>query len=140
MIALASDYINAEKGVNTAEEALQGAMDIIAETVSDNAEYRRAIRELTFKDGTIITAAKKEEDSPYRMYYDYKEPVSKIAPHRVLAIDRGEKEEFLSVKLEAPKDRIVDWLKSRTLSKSGSNASQFPVSLFFLLVLNSTTE
>ncbi len=120
VLALASEFINVEKGVNTAEEALQGAMDIIAETVSDNAEYRRAVRELTFKEGVLITTAKKEEDSPYRMYYDFKEPVFKIAPHRVLAIDRGEKEEFLSVKLEAPEARIVDWLKNRTLSKTGS--------------------
>lgn len=120
VMALASEYINEEKGVNTAEEALQGAMDIVAETVSDNAEYRRAVRELTFKEGTIITSSKKEDDSAYRMYYDYSEPVSRIAPHRVLAIDRGEKEEFLSVKLEAPEARLVDWLKSRTLSKTGS--------------------
>ncbi|MCX7773367.1 MAG: RNA-binding transcriptional accessory protein, partial [Clostridia bacterium] len=120
VLAMASEYINTEKGVNTAEEALQGAMDIIAETVSDNAEYRRAIRELTFKEGVLITSAKKEEDSPYRMYYDFKEPVFRIAPHRVLAVDRGEKEEFLSVKLQAPEERIVDWLKGRTLSKTGS--------------------
>ncbi len=120
VLTLASEFIDMEKGVNTAEEALQGAMDIIAETVSDNAEYRRAVRELTFKEGTLITVAKKEEDSPYRMYYDFKEPVFKIAPHRVLAIDRGEKEEFLSVKLEAPAARIQDWLKNRTLSKTGS--------------------
>ena len=86
-----------EKGVETAEDAIQGAMYIIAETISDNAEYRRVIRDLTFKEGVIITSAKKEEDSPYRMYYDFNEPVSKIAPHRVLAINRGEKEEFLSV-------------------------------------------
>lgn len=120
VLELAAQYINEEKGVNTAEEALQGAMDIIAETVSDNAEYRRIIRELTFKEGTIVTAAKKEEDSPYRMYYDFSEPVCKIVPHRVLAIDRGEKEEFLSVKIQAPEERIVDWLKGRTLSKTGS--------------------
>lgn len=118
--ALASEYLDEEKGVNTTEEAIQGAMDIIAETISDNAEYRRVIRELTFKEGVIITSAKKEEDSPYRMYYDFKEPVHKIAAHRVLAIDRGEKEEFLSVKLEAPDERIVDWIKGRTISKSGS--------------------
>ncbi len=118
--ALASKYLDEEKGVSTVEEAIQGAMDIIAETVSDNAEYRRAIRELTFKEGVIITSAKKEEDSPYRMYYDFKEPVFKIAAHRVLAIDRGEKEEFLSVKLEAPEERIVSWVKGRTISKSGS--------------------
>lgn len=117
---IASQYIDAEKGVNTAQEAITGAMDIIAETVSDNAEYRKAIRELTFKDGLIVTAAKKEEDSPYRMYYDFKEPVFKIAPHRILAIDRGEREEFLSVKLDAPEERIVTWLKSRSLARDGS--------------------
>jgi uncharacterized protein len=99
-------------------------MDIIAETISDNAEYRRAVRQLTFKDGILITSAKKDEDSPYRMYYDFNEPVSKIAPHRILAINRGEKEEFISVKLEAPEARIIDWLKGRTLSKTGSIFSE----------------
>ena len=118
--ALASKYLDEEKGVTTTEEAIQGAMDIIAETVSDNAEYRRVIRELTFKEGVIVSSAKKEEDSPYRMYYDFKEPVNKIAPHRVLAINRGEKEEFLSIKLEAPEERIIEWLKGKTISKSGS--------------------
>ncbi len=120
VMELAAGFIDGEKGVDTEEEALQGAMDIIAETISDNAEYRRAIRELTFRHGIIKTSAKKEEDSPYRMYYDFQEPVSKIAPHRVLAINRGEKEEFLSVKLEAPETRIIDWLKNKTLSKTGS--------------------
>ena len=120
VLSLASEFINPDKGVNTEEEALQGAMDIIAETISDNAEYRRAIRELTFKEGILVTSAKKEEDSAYRMYYDFKEPVIRVAPHRVLAIDRGEKEDFLSVKLQAPEARLVDWLKSRTLSKGGS--------------------
>jgi uncharacterized protein len=117
---MAAAYINPEKGVETCEDALNGAMDIIAETISDNAEYRKAIRELTFKEGVIATSGKKEEDSPYRMYYDFREPVARIAPHRVLAIDRGEREEFLSVKLEAPEDRIVSWLKSRSLTKDGS--------------------
>ncbi|NLU51420.1 MAG: RNA-binding transcriptional accessory protein [Clostridiaceae bacterium] len=120
VMELAAQYIDAEKGVNSAEEAISGAMDIIAETISDNAEYRRKIREMTFKDGIIKTSAKKEEDSPYRMYYDFQEPVSKIAPHRVLAINRGEREEFLSVKLEAPEQRIIDWLNNKTLSKTGS--------------------
>lgn len=118
--ALALEYVDAEKGVNTADEAIQGAMDIIAETISDNAGYRKAVRELTFKEGVLVTAAKTDEDSAYRMYYDFREPVAKIAPHRVLAVNRGEKEEFLSVRLEAPEARIVDWLKSRTVSKNGS--------------------
>lgn len=117
---IASGYIDAEKGVKSAEEAIAGALDIIAEMISDNAEYRKAIRELTFKDGMIVTSAKKEEDSTYRMYYDFKEPVIKIAPHRVLAIDRGEREEFLGVKLDVPEGRITSWLKSRMLSRDGS--------------------
>lgn len=119
-LSLASQYIDPEKGVNDSQEALNGAMDIIAETVSDNAEYRRGVRELTFKEGIIKSVSKKEEDSPYRMYYNFSEPVSRIAPHRVLAIDRGEKEEFLSVTLEAPEPRIKDWLKSRVLLRDPS--------------------
>lgn len=117
---IAAGYINPEKGVNSPQEAIAGALDIIAETVSDNAEYRKAIRELTFKEGMIVTSAKKEEDSPYRMYYDFKEPVFKIAPHRVLAIDRGEREDFLAVKLDVPEERIVNWLLSRSLARDGS--------------------
>lgn len=116
---IASAYIDAEKGVNTAEEALAGALDIIAEMISDNAEYRKAIREFTFREGTIVTAARKEEDSPYRMYYDFREPAARIAPHRVLAVNRGEREGFLSVKLEAPENRIVGWLEGRTLARDG---------------------
>ena len=117
---LAARYIDEEKGVTTADQAISGAMDIIAEEISDNAEYRRVIRELTFRHGIIKTSAKKEEDSPYRMYYDFEEPISKIAPHRVLAINRGEKEEFLSVKLQAPEERIIEWLKSRIITNPGS--------------------
>lgn len=117
---LAARYIDEEKGVTTADQAISGAMDIIAEEISDNAEYRRVIRELTFRHAIIKTSAKKEEDSPYRMYYDFEEPISKIAPHRVLAINRGEKEEFLSVKLQAPEERIIEWLKSRIITNPGS--------------------
>lgn len=116
----AAPYIDPEKGVNSAEEAIAGALDIIAEMISDNAEYRKKIREMTFREGILVTSAKKEEDSPYQMYYDFREPVSRIAPHRVLAINRGEREEYLSVKLEAPEERILDWLKSRTVLKEAS--------------------
>jgi uncharacterized protein len=122
---IASAYIDAEKGVNTAEEALAGALDIIAEMISDNAEYRKAIREFTFREGTIVTAARKEEDSPYRMYYDFREPAARIAPHRVLAVNRGEREGFLSVKLEAPENRIVGWLEGRTLARDGSIFTEY---------------
>ncbi|MDO5310974.1 MAG: Tex-like N-terminal domain-containing protein, partial [Clostridia bacterium] len=93
--AAAAEYISEEKEVASAEEALAGAMDIIAENVSDNADHRKRIRELTFSTGVINTAATGEEDSVYRMYYDFSEACKRIAPHRVLAIDRGEKEGFL---------------------------------------------
>ncbi len=97
---LATPFINPEKEVNTAEEAIAGAMDIIAESISDNADYRKDIREYTYKNGIVVSKNTKEEDSVYRLYYDFSQAVSKIANHRVLAIDRGEKEEFLSVKID----------------------------------------
>ncbi len=105
-LELAADYINEEKQVNTAEEALQGAMDIIAETISDSADIRRRIRNLFSVVGVIASkAADPDKDSVYAQYYDYSEPVKRIANHRVLAIDRGEKEGYLkvSVTLELPK-------------------------------------
>ncbi len=117
---VAAPYIDEEKGVNSAEEAIAGALDIIAEMISDNAEYRKAIREMTFREGMLVTSAKKDEDSPYQMYYDFKEPVVRIAPHRVLAINRGEREGYLSVKLDPPEERILDWLKSRSVLKDAS--------------------
>ena len=76
---VAAPYVDAKKGVNSTEEAILGALDIIAEMISDNAEYRKAIREMTFREGVMVTSAKKEEDSPYQMYYDFKEPVARIA-------------------------------------------------------------
>ena len=105
-LELAADYIDEEKGVNTAEEALQGAMDIIAENISDSADIRRRIRNLFSVVGVVSSkAADPDKDSVYAQYYDYSEPVKRIANHRVLAIDRGEKEGFLkvSVTLELPK-------------------------------------
>lgn len=116
----AAPYVDAAKGVANTEEAVEGALDIIAEMISDNAGYRKAIREMTFREGVIVTSAKKDEDSPYRMYYDFREPVSRIAPHRILAINRGEREGYLSVKLEAPEEKILDWLKSRTVREEPS--------------------
>lgn len=116
----AAPYVDAAKGVANTEEAVEGALDIIAEMISDNAQYRKAIREMTFREGVIVTSAKKDEDSPYRMYYDFREPVSRIAPHRILAINRGEREGYLSVKLEAPEEKILDWLKSRTVREEPS--------------------
>ncbi len=118
--ALLSSCIDEEKGVATCEEALSGACDIIAETISDNAEHRKKIREITFKTGIINTSSAKEEDSVYRMYYDFSEPCTKLAPHRTLAIDRGEKEGFLSVSLECDTEKILSYLKRKEISKNSS--------------------
>ncbi len=108
-IKSAEDYINDEKGVQTAEEALQGAMDIIAEQVSDNAEIRKRVRNLTNMYGSIVSAATdKEKESVYTIYYDFKEAVSKIAGHRVLAVNRGEKEGFLKVCIETDSERPLN--------------------------------
>ena len=116
--SIASEYINPETGVETADDAIQGAMDIIAEMISDNAEYRKKIRELTYSHGIISTKAAKEEDSVYSMYYDFSEPVNKIANHRVLAINRGEKEGFLSVKTDIDTDICIDYIKKQLTSST----------------------
>lgn len=112
---IASEYINVELGVESWEDALKGAMDIVAEDISDNADYRKFIRELTFNDGIICTKGLTEEKSEYQMYYDFKEPVKKIPSHRILAINRGEKEKYLSVKIDAPVDRILAELEARII-------------------------
>ena len=122
---IAEQYVNEEKEVTSAEEAIQGAMDIIAEAISDNAEHRKKIREITFSTGLIQSVAAKEEDSVYRMYYDFAEACSKIAPHRVLAIDRGEKEDFLSVHIECDTDKILNYLFKKELKKTPSASTQY---------------
>ena len=118
---IAVQYIDSEKQVNTVEEALQGAMDIIAEIISDNAEYRKKIRYISFEHGTLISYSNKlEEKSVYEMYYDYKEPIKKIPSHRILAINRGEKEDFLKVKLDVPEEEILSLLKNEVIKKARS--------------------
>ncbi len=112
-LEFASEYINEEKEVNTAEEALQGALDIIAENVSDNAEFRQVLRGLIFDHGLISSKATKEEDSVYRMYYDYSEAISKIPSHRILALNRGEKEDFLKVSVEIDEYLPLSFLINR---------------------------
>lgn len=112
---IASGYINPELGVETWEDALKGASDIIAEDISDNADYRKFIRELTFNLGTISTKGLTEEKSEYQMYYDFAEPIKKIPSHRILAINRGEKEKMLSVKVDAPIDRIIPKLEANII-------------------------
>jgi len=113
----AAAYIDAEKEVNSAEEAIKGAMDIIAEMISDNADYRTYIRSATMREGKIAAVAKDiEAKTVYEMYYDYEESISKMAGHRTLAINRGESEKILTVKIEAPDDKILGYLKKKVIS------------------------
>ncbi len=116
----AAKYIHededAAKAVKSAEEALQGAKDIIAERISDEADYRIYIRDVTMKEGKLVTAARDEKaESVYEMYYQYEEPLGKVAGHRVLAINRGENEKFLTVRIEAPEERILQFLRTKTI-------------------------
>ena len=121
-LTLANDYINPEKDVNSAEEALAGASDIIAEIISDNADYRKKIRELICENGMLCSKSAKDEDSVYSMYYDFSEPVKKIANHRILAINRGEKDEFLSVKISIDEELCTNYLKEQTVLTKSSCA------------------
>ena len=114
----AAAYISEEKGVSSAEEALQGAMDIVAEAIADEADYRTYIREKTMKRGTLTSTAKDEKvESVYEMYYDFEEPVAKLAGHRILALNRGEKEKILTVKLEDPEEEIIRYLEKKTIRR-----------------------
>ncbi|HIS26742.1 MAG TPA: RNA-binding transcriptional accessory protein [Candidatus Pullilachnospira intestinigallinarum] len=114
----AAPFVSEEKGVATVQEALAGVMDILAEAVSDEADYRIHIRKMTVKSGSISSTAKKEgEPSVYEMYYDFEEPISKIAGHRVLALNRGEKEKILTVKVNAPEEEILSWLKRQVIRR-----------------------
>lgn len=119
IIEEAEKYIKEDGGPSTSEEAISGALDIIAEDISDNADYRKYIRSMSFKEGTIVCKGLKEETSPYEMYYEYSEAVGRIVPHRILAINRGEKEEFLSVKLEPPMGRIISFLEQAIVKRQG---------------------
>ena len=112
----AAAYISEENGVSTAEEAIAGAMDILAERISDNAQYRTYIRNLTINQGLLTSQARDEkEKSVYEMYYQYEEPVKKAAGHRILAINRGEKEKLLTVKIEAPQEQILRYLEKQVI-------------------------
>ena len=121
----AAGYVN-DDTVKSVKDAIDGAKDIIAERISDVADYRTYIRDITMKEGTLVTAAKDEKaESVYEMYYEFSEPLSRIAGHRVLAINRGEDEKFLTVKIEAPEDRILRYLEKKTLT--GGNEFTTPV-------------
>lgn len=118
-------YISPEKEVNSVEDAVNGAMDILAEDISDNAEYRKAIREMFFRYGMLVSEGKKEEDSVYRMYYDFKEPVARIAKHRVLAVNRGEKEDFLRIRIDVPDEQVIGYLKGRIVKRPPAPTSVY---------------
>lgn len=113
---IAEKYVDANKEVNTVEDALIGAKDIIAEMVSDDADYRAIIRKMTYNEGLIVTKATDETtESVFEMYYDYSEPVKKLPSHRILAINRGEKEKVLSVKIEAPIENILKKIENKII-------------------------
>ncbi len=121
---LANDFVSEEKEVATAEEAIAGALDIIAEDISDNAKFRKYIKKVCYREGVLVTkASNPEEKSNYEMYYDYQEVVSKIPSHRILAINRGEKEEFLKVKLEKNEEKILFYIE-RDLIKGETQFTQ----------------
>ena len=115
---------DAAKAVKTPQEAVQGAKDIIAEMISDEADYRIYIRDITMKEGRLTSTARDEKaESVYEMYYQYEEPISKVAGHRTLAINRGENEKFLTVKVEAPRERILQFLRTKTIKNDNSVTS-----------------
>ncbi len=122
-LAKAAEFVDPEKGVEDAEAALAGARDIIAETVSDDAALRKRLRELVTREGVLVSRAAKDEDSVYRNYYDYREPVRSIAAHRILAVNRGEREEFLKVSVETQEERMVGEVK-RAFVRGASPAAE----------------
>ena len=118
----ASAFIDAEKGVETVEDALQGAKDILAEQISDDADLRKVLREATVQYGALLSKKTKDEPSVYEMYYDYQEPLKKAAGHRILAVNRGEKEGFLSVKIEGEEDRLLQRMERKIIRKNSDTA------------------
>ena len=123
----AEAYINAEKGVKTVEDALGGAMDVIAEEISDSAEYRKDIRAMTFNLGTLISKQAKDEDSVYATYYDFSSPVKELPGHRVLAINRGEKEEYLKVSIEITKDLPLNYLFAQVVKNHACPSAKYVI-------------
>ena len=120
----AAKYINPEKDINSAEDAVAGAKDIIAEAASDEADYRTRIRDLTMKKGHVISTAKDPEaESVYEMYYEFDEPVNKLAGHRILALNRGENEKILNVKVEAPEEDILRFLERKVITRDNPNTT-----------------
>ena len=118
---IAKEFIDPEKGVETIEDALNGAKDIIAETVADNAEYRKKMKKLCNREAVVtIKAANEDEKSPYEMYYNFNEPLRTLPSHRILAINRGEKENYLKVKVEKPDDKVIGFIENDIIKDKNS--------------------
>ncbi len=118
-------FLDAEKEVNTVQEAIAGAMDILAEGISDEADYRKYIRELTMRTGKIVSVAKDAEaESVYEMYYDFEDGLAKLAGHRILALNRGEAEKILTVKIEAPTEKILQYLAKKTIVRENPHTTE----------------
>jgi uncharacterized protein len=128
---VAQEYVDEEKGVISAEDAIKGSQDIIAENIADDADYRKKIKSMDFREAVITTKQAKEEKSPYEMYYDYSEAILKMPSHRILAINRGEKEEFLKVKLETPDEKIIEYLEKQIVQDQKNQ---------FVVILNEAIE
>ena len=118
----ASAFVDGEKGVETIADAIQGAKDILAEQISDDADLRKTLREATVQYGALLSKKSKDEPSVYEMYYDYQEPLKKAAGHRILAVNRGEKEGFLSIKIEGEEDRLLQRMERKIIRKNSDTA------------------
>lgn len=125
--SISLDFIDTEKGVESSEDAIAGAMDIIAEEISDNPEYRKYIRRKTIDEGLLISKSSSEDDSVYRLYYDFSEPIKKLANHRLLAINRGEKEGILSVKIDIDEEKITSYLTKQLTPKHSAPSSKYVI-------------
>ncbi len=123
----AEKYINKDKEINTIEDAISGAMDIIAEDVSNRADFRGYIRQKTINTGVLKSHSAKDEDSVYSLYYDFCEPIKKLANHRILAINRGEKEGYLTVKIEADEESLIDYIIKKLTPKQPSPSTKYVV-------------
>ena len=127
---IASEFINEEKEVLTVEEAINGATDIIAENISDVSKYRKRIKQMCYREGLIKTKATNEEEkSSYEMYYDFSESINRIPSHRILAINRGEKDKFLKVKIEKPEDKIIEYISKDVIKGNTAFADILKVAI-----------
>ena len=127
---IAKEYVNEEKGVTTIEEAIQGALDIIAEIISDEPKYRKQIKKSCYREAKVVTKAENpEEKSNYEMYYEYEEAINRIPSHRILAINRGEKEAFLKVKIEKPEEKILQTIEKDIIRQNSPFAGELQLTI-----------